>query len=289
MSANGERYEFLRWGQKAFRQFPRRAARHRHLPSGQSRISGAEPCGPRTRTAETNPLTPIRWSAPIAIPRWSTGLPCSAGAVGGHRGRGGDAGSAHHHADPRGSSASSSPAGINEGESPRPISSSRSPRCCARKGKGVVRQSFVEFYMGRGLDFLSLEDQADDRQHGARIRARTWRVSFPGRLPNTAGAISRPRARDPKRRRAGQKHIPKPRACSARRTRPTRFSPDAADARPSRPSCRRCPDPKRPQDRVSLVDAAPEIQRKRSRTSAGGRKERTAMPASVGRGAAMST
>ena len=38
-SAIGERYEFLQWGQKAFDEFPRRAARHRHLPPGQSRIS----------------------------------------------------------------------------------------------------------------------------------------------------------------------------------------------------------------------------------------------------------
>jgi aconitase A len=37
---NGERYRFLKWGQQAFRQLPRRAARHRHLPPGQPGISG---------------------------------------------------------------------------------------------------------------------------------------------------------------------------------------------------------------------------------------------------------
>ena len=39
---NQERYEFLKWGQKAFSNFSRGAARHRHLPSGQSRISRAD-------------------------------------------------------------------------------------------------------------------------------------------------------------------------------------------------------------------------------------------------------
>ena len=38
---NGERYAFLRWGQTAFDEFPRGAARHRHLPPGQPRVSGA--------------------------------------------------------------------------------------------------------------------------------------------------------------------------------------------------------------------------------------------------------
>jgi aconitate hydratase len=37
---NLERYTFLKWGQIGLRQFPRRAARHRHLPPGQPRISG---------------------------------------------------------------------------------------------------------------------------------------------------------------------------------------------------------------------------------------------------------
>ena len=36
---NQERYRFLKLGPAGLRQFPRRAARHRHLPSGQSRIS----------------------------------------------------------------------------------------------------------------------------------------------------------------------------------------------------------------------------------------------------------
>ncbi len=38
---NVERYAFLRWGQTAFDNFRAHSARHRHLPSGQSRISRA--------------------------------------------------------------------------------------------------------------------------------------------------------------------------------------------------------------------------------------------------------
>ena len=38
---NGERYALLKWGQQAFREFPRRAAEQRHLPPSQHRISGA--------------------------------------------------------------------------------------------------------------------------------------------------------------------------------------------------------------------------------------------------------
>ena len=39
---NQERYKFLKWAQRSFEELPRRAARHRHLPSGQSRISLAD-------------------------------------------------------------------------------------------------------------------------------------------------------------------------------------------------------------------------------------------------------
>ena len=35
---NGERYEFLKWGSAGVRQFPGRAAGHRHLPPGEPRI-----------------------------------------------------------------------------------------------------------------------------------------------------------------------------------------------------------------------------------------------------------
>ena len=35
---NGERYKFLKWGQDSFDKFPRRSARHRHLPPGEPRV-----------------------------------------------------------------------------------------------------------------------------------------------------------------------------------------------------------------------------------------------------------
>ena len=71
-SRNKERYAFLRWGQDAFRQLPRGAARHRHRPSGQHRIPRArrrhQGHGRRHRSR-----IPTRWSAPTRIRRWSTG------------------------------------------------------------------------------------------------------------------------------------------------------------------------------------------------------------------------
>ena len=48
---NGERYRFLRWGQQRLQQLPRGAARHRHLPPGQPRISRRRRCGRKRRTA----------------------------------------------------------------------------------------------------------------------------------------------------------------------------------------------------------------------------------------------
>ncbi len=56
-------------GPERVRQFPRRAARHRHLPPGQSRISGAGGVDDRGEQAARS-LIPIRSSAPTAIRRW---------------------------------------------------------------------------------------------------------------------------------------------------------------------------------------------------------------------------
>ena len=60
---NRERYAFLRWGQKAFQQLPRRAARHRHRPPGEPRVPGAGGDGGRTAGP-----TPTPWSAPTRTP-----------------------------------------------------------------------------------------------------------------------------------------------------------------------------------------------------------------------------
>ena len=74
-------------GAALVRQFPRGAARHRHLPPGQSRIPvarGLEPEGQgegrrQGRRPWTSPI-PTRWSAPTRTPPWSTACRCSAGA-----------------------------------------------------------------------------------------------------------------------------------------------------------------------------------------------------------------
>ena len=74
-------------GAEVVRQFPRGAARHRHLPPGQSRIPVAdgldrEGQAQGRRQADRRSRSPIRtrWSAPIRTPPWSTASPCSAGA-----------------------------------------------------------------------------------------------------------------------------------------------------------------------------------------------------------------
>ena len=74
-------------GQPGVRQFPGRAAGHRHLPPGQPRAYRAVRVDRRrTRTARRS-LTPTRWSAPTATRPWSTASACSAGASAGSRPR----------------------------------------------------------------------------------------------------------------------------------------------------------------------------------------------------------
>ena len=60
---NRERYVFLRWGQNAFRQLPRRAARDGHRAPGQPRVPGARRV-PRDARRRPRGRTPTRWSAP---------------------------------------------------------------------------------------------------------------------------------------------------------------------------------------------------------------------------------
>ena len=77
---NGERYEFLRWGQKAFDNF-------RVVPPGTGichqvnleYLAQTVWTEGRPRPARPSPI-PTRWSAPTATPPWSTASPCSAGA-----------------------------------------------------------------------------------------------------------------------------------------------------------------------------------------------------------------
>jgi hypothetical protein len=83
---NGERYEFLKWGQGAFANFRvcRRAPASaiRSISNTSARRSGPTP----TRRARPWPI-PTRWSAPTATPPWSTASRSSAGASAGSRPR----------------------------------------------------------------------------------------------------------------------------------------------------------------------------------------------------------
>jgi hypothetical protein len=83
---NGERYEFLRWGQKAFDNFrvvpPGTGICHQvnleYLAQTVWTKKDEDDGGRKTGTFES-PI-PTRWSAPTRTPRWSTASPCSAGA-----------------------------------------------------------------------------------------------------------------------------------------------------------------------------------------------------------------
>ena len=64
---NRERYAFLRWGQQAFEQLPRRAAGHRHRAPGEPRVPGAGRREPR-RERPAGRLSRTRSSAPTRTP-----------------------------------------------------------------------------------------------------------------------------------------------------------------------------------------------------------------------------
>ncbi len=64
---NKERYAFLRWGQNAFRELPRRAAEYGDRSPGQPRILGPRRVR-RAATARIASPTPTRSSAPIRTP-----------------------------------------------------------------------------------------------------------------------------------------------------------------------------------------------------------------------------
>ena len=68
-------------GPVGLRELLGRAARHRHLPPGQSRIPVADRLDPQG-SGDRRSSSPIRTpsSAPIRTPPWSTASPCSAGA-----------------------------------------------------------------------------------------------------------------------------------------------------------------------------------------------------------------
>ncbi len=98
---NGERYEFLKWGQGAFDELPRGAAGHRHLPPGEPRVS--RPVGLERHRSLRRARRLSRHAGRHRQPHHDGQRPRDP-RLGRrrHRGRGGDARPADLDADPRG-------------------------------------------------------------------------------------------------------------------------------------------------------------------------------------------
>ena len=150
---NGERYQFLRWGQTAFDDFkvvpPGTGIVHQvnieHLAKVIYDRDG--------RTACCAP-TPTRASAPTRTPRWSTASACSAGASAASRPRPRCSASPSRCSSPRSSASSSSgaiPTGVTATDVVLTITE------MLRK-HGVVGK-FVEFY-GAGVASVPLANRA---------------------------------------------------------------------------------------------------------------------------------
>jgi len=139
--------------------------------------------------------------------------------------------------------------------------------------KGVVGK-FVEFY-GPGLDHLSLEDQATIANMAPEYGATC------GFFPVDADTLNylETSGRDPKRVALVKAYSEAQGMFRTTNSSDPVFTDtltlDLTTVVPSMSG------PKRPQDRVSLVDAAPKF-KEALKDIAGGRKERTAMPATVG-------
>ena len=63
-SRNRERYQLLKFAQRAFDNFRVVPPGHRHRPPGQPRVPGADGAAPAPSSASSRPI-PTRWSAPI--------------------------------------------------------------------------------------------------------------------------------------------------------------------------------------------------------------------------------
>ena len=234
-------------GPDRLRQFPRRAARHRHLPPGQPGIPGPDRVdreGPQ-RPATRSPI-PTRWSAPTATPPWSTAWPCWAGASAASRPR-------------RPCWASRSSMLIPEvigfkltGKLQEGVTATDLVLTVTQmlRKKGVVGK-FVEFY-GAGLDAHVAGRPRHDRQHGARNTA-----------PPAASSRSTPRrcaiCASPAATRTASRWsrpMPRPRACGATPDSPDPVFTDTLelDLGTVEPSLA---GPKRPQDRVRADPGAP--------------------------------
>ena len=215
-------------GAEVVRQFPRGAARHRHLPSGQSRISVAggldqEGQAQGRRQAVSTARSPIRtrWSAPTRTPPWSTACPCSAGA------------SAASRRKPRCSASRYSmllpevigfklTGKLKEGVTATDLVLTVTQML---RKHGVVGK-FVEFF-GPGL--AGLHDRRP-RHASATCRRNTARPAASSRSTTTPSDICTDTGRTGRRRSAWWRPTPRRRACTAPSRRPTRCSPTSSSS-----------------------------------------------------------
>ena len=154
MERNRERYRLPALGAEGVRQLPRRTAGYRHLPSGESRVSGTHRLDQgRERPHGRLPRHPGRHRQPHDDGERSRRARLGRRR---HRSGGGHARPAYLHADPRRGGLPAHRRELGEGHHP--------PRTLVLRvvemlrGHGVVGK-FVEFF-GDGLDHLPLADRA---------------------------------------------------------------------------------------------------------------------------------
>ena len=250
---NRERYAFLRWGQKAFRQLPRRAAGHRHRPPGEPRVPRAASSrrrdadgtaavaypdtlvGTDSHTTMINGLGVLGWGVGgIEAEAAMLGQPVSmlipqvvgfrlTGTL--PRGRDGDRPRAHRHPDAarrRASSASSSSSSAPGLAAP----AARRPR----------------------------DDRATWRPSTARPAASSRSTTETLALPAAHRPAATRRSRSSRPTPEGAGPLPRRRTRPSRRS-PTRSSSTSATVEPSLAG------PRRPQDRVPLREAQGVVRR----------------------------
>ncbi len=240
-------------GARALRQFPRRAARHRHLPPGQSRISGADGVDQEGQWRQRGRLS--RHAGRHRQPHHHGQRPCRA-RLGRrrHRGRGGHARPADLHADPRSRRLPLDRQAAGRRHRHR-SGADRHRRCCARRAWSASSSSST----APGSTDLSLEDRATIANMAPEYGATC------GFFPVDDETLAYLKATGAQGRRASRWSRPTPRrkACSA----PTRrrdpvftdtLELDLDDVEPSLAG------PKRPQDRVPLAERRDALSPRRS-------------------------
>ena len=258
---NEERYAFLRWGQSAFRNFSRRAARHRHLPPGEPRVPRTHGLHVRGRREDARVSRHARRHR-LAHHDGQRARRARLGRRR-HRGRSGDARPAALDAHPRGRRLQAARAGSPP--APPPPTSCSTVTQMLRKKRVVGK--FVEFY-GAGLSSLALADRATIAnmapEYGATIGFfpvddETLRyLAFTGRGGDHVAA------RRGVLQGAGDCSAPTTRPIRASPTRSSSISPPSSPASPAR-SARRTACRSRTRRRMFAEALKPELERVASR------------------------